>query len=90
VAVALTGWQAPGSWAFAPAVAVAGGVALALKPAAGAGPGQRAALTVVLVAGALALADQARPAAHTTALQAGAAVIGTAAWLWLRRNAPAK
>jgi hypothetical protein len=89
LAVALAGWQAPGSWAFAPTVAVAGGVALALKPGA-AWPGQRAAHTVLLVAGALALADQARPAVHTTALQAGAAVIGTAAWLWLRRNAQAR
>lgn len=83
LAVALAGWKAPGSWAFAPLVALAAGGAIA------GGPG--AARTVVLVAGALTLADQARPSAGPISpLQLIAATIGTAAWSRLQRQARKK
>lgn len=78
LAVAMAGWQAPGSWAFAPALAVAAAAALASRA--------DAARTAVLVAGALTLADQARPGFGTTPLQIAAAVAGTAAWYWVRRQ----
>ncbi|HWI63578.1 MAG TPA: prolipoprotein diacylglyceryl transferase family protein [Symbiobacteriaceae bacterium] len=79
LAIALVGWKAPGSWAFAPLVGVAGLGAIAAGP--------EAARTVVLVAGAIALADQARPAGTVSPVQLLAAVIGTTAWLWLRIQA---
>lgn len=79
LAIALAGWKAPGSWAFAPLVAFAAVTGLVW------GPGF--ARTVVLVAGALTLADQARPGGATTPLQVAAAVIGTGAWVWLRKAA---
>ena len=83
LAAALLGWRAPGAWAFSPLVAAAAGVSLWVGT--GGVPGSGAARTTVLVAGALTLADLARPAGTTTTLQVAAAVLGTAAWLWAQR-----
>lgn len=85
LAAALLGWRAPGAWAFSPLVAVAAGVSMWTEAGAAAPPGSSAARTAVLVAGAIVLADQARPAGTTTTLQVAAAILGTAAWLWARR-----
>lgn len=89
LAVALAGWHAPGSWAFAPAVAVAALIAMALslsRPA----PGTRAAQSAILLSAALVLADLARPGGNMSGLQLASAVAGTAAWLWLNRTAMKK
>lgn len=85
-AVGSAGWHSPGSWAFAPALLMAGAGALAFSllgraPA----PGHRAAQSLIVVAFALAVADLARPGGATTNLQWAAALAGTAAWLWLQR-----
>ncbi|HYF93907.1 MAG TPA: prolipoprotein diacylglyceryl transferase family protein [Symbiobacteriaceae bacterium] len=78
LAVALAGWKAPGSWAFAPLVGIAAATALATRA--------DALRTAIWVAGALALADQARPAGATSPLQVTAALVGTAAWYLLQRQ----
>ncbi|HYF81011.1 MAG TPA: prolipoprotein diacylglyceryl transferase family protein [Symbiobacteriaceae bacterium] len=83
LAAALLGWRAPGAWAFSPLVAAAAGASMWVGT--GGVPGSGAARTTVLVAGAITLADLARPAGSTTTLQVAAAVLGTAAWLWAQR-----
>lgn len=82
LAVAVAGWHGPGSWAFAPALLVAGGVALWLSLKGGS-PGVSAAQSVVLGALALVVADLARPAGN---FGLAATVAGTAAWAWLGRQ----
>lgn len=88
LAVAVAGWKAPGSAAFAPAVLVAAVAAWATGVRPGRAPGLRGAQTLVMVAAALALADLARPGGGAlSGLQVTAALAGTAAWWWWRRIA---
>lgn len=89
VALAALGWKGPGAWAFAPLLAAAAiasfAAALAARP-----PGHRAAYATLLVSLAMVLADLAGPAGRLpggiSSLQAGAALVGTAAWLWTSRR----
>ncbi|MGE5674041.1 MAG: prolipoprotein diacylglyceryl transferase family protein [Mycobacterium leprae] len=87
-AVGLLGYRAPGFWAYAP---VLGGAAIAALFSRGRGEpaGLQTARILLFEACALVLADLARPTGATvagiSALQLGAAVVGTAAWLWSRR-----
>ncbi len=89
LAVAVAGWKAPGSWAFAPLLLAAALAAAALARSARS-PGHRAAAAVTLVACGLVVADIARPdpglAAGVSGLQLIAALAGTAAWWWQRRT----
>jgi prolipoprotein diacylglyceryltransferase len=86
-AIGGAGWHAPGSLAFAPALALAAVAAISVArfqqtlP-----PGVRAAITLLFAAVALALADLARPGGKVSTLQWAAAVIGTLAWLWVNRT----
>lgn len=84
LAVALLGWKEPGSWSFAPLMALAGGLAWWT------GPGRRLGGAVVLGACALVVADVTRPVAGlgggVTLLQIIAALVGTGAWLWTRKD----
>lgn len=91
--LAALGWKGPGSWAYAPALAVAAALAwlrLLRRPAAMGGVGSQTAWTVVLSALALATADLAHPAAGlvagVTGLQLGAAIAASLAWVWSRRS----
>ncbi|HLN63609.1 MAG TPA: prolipoprotein diacylglyceryl transferase family protein [Symbiobacteriaceae bacterium] len=87
LAIAVAGWKAPGSVAFAPAVLAAAVAAWATGLRPGRAPGLRGAQTLVVVAAALALADLARPGGAISGLQVTAALAGTAAWWWWRREA---
>lgn|GEM_PF-6087132 len=81
LAIAVAGWKAPGSWAFAPALGAAA-LGAWLAPRQTAVPGARSAQTVVILCFALVLADLARPGSSISGLQVAAASAGTLAWLW--------
>ena len=84
--LAAAGWHAPGSWAFAPLLLVAGAAALLTILRRGA-PGERAAQAALFAATSLVLADLARPAVGATRLQLAAALLGTGAYLFWRWTA---